>query len=662
MNGLRTVAILLALALFSFGCGSGGGGESDGGCDGNCAEQSLTAGDVRLIVAQAVSEAEALGVQATISVVDRVGNVLAVFSMSDSAANTVISSRRGVEGGLENLVVPSELAAISKAGTGAYLTSQGNAFTTRTASQIVQENFNPGERGRPGGPLFGVQFSQLVCGDLVTAFSEQDPEDQRGPRRLPLGLAADPGGLPLFKDSSGPDMVGRVPVGGVGVELGCKILDSCAACSAQGSGACSPVPGSPDASCESAVERGYGLDRNIANSDINWEERIASAATRGFEAPADRRANRIAVDGKFLRFVDDDDSSGAAADPCESLDGAFLAIPGFTDVDSCAAIHGGARTGHPDSGIAATTFEGLPATIIVDANGDNRFSPTASANITEVEARTILKNALAVALRTRAQIRRPLGVHAQVSIVLVDDQGNNLGIVRTRDAPVFGIDVALQKARTAAFFSSAHAKADLENAGPPVSDYVAKAQTFLVQNARFNGEPISVDEVLTGGIAFGDRAGGNLSRPFFPDGLNGNANGPFSFPFDQWSPFKTGLQLDLVFGGIADVLCAGNARSSCTDIGSLPNGIQIFPGSVPVYRGSTLVGGLGISGDGIDQDDLISFLGLHNAGIELGTGIGNAPPEIRSDNLSVNGAHLRFVNCPVKPFIDSDVQGVCDGK
>ena len=32
------------------------------------------------------------------------------------------------------------------------------AGTRRTASQIVQEHFNPGELGKAGGPLFGVQL------------------------------------------------------------------------------------------------------------------------------------------------------------------------------------------------------------------------------------------------------------------------------------------------------------------------------------------------------------------------------------------------------------------------------------------------------------------------------------------------------------------------
>ena len=62
-------------------------------------------------------------------------------------------------------------APIAKAITGAYLSSGGNAFTTRTASQIIQENYNPLSSGLEGGPLFGVQFSQLPCSDLSVRFA-----------------------------------------------------------------------------------------------------------------------------------------------------------------------------------------------------------------------------------------------------------------------------------------------------------------------------------------------------------------------------------------------------------------------------------------------------------------------------------------------------------
>ena len=188
------VATNLTLVLAACGGGSAGGGlstlaptagshtdqqstlltASDGGCDGRCSEngQHLTQADVTQIIGQVIAEAEARGLPGTAAVVDRVGNVLAVFEMNDSAkVVTITSSHDGappVLGGLEGVnVIPARLAAIAKAITGAYLSTEGNAFSTRTASQIVQENFNPGETNQPSGPLFGVQFSQLPCGDLV---------------------------------------------------------------------------------------------------------------------------------------------------------------------------------------------------------------------------------------------------------------------------------------------------------------------------------------------------------------------------------------------------------------------------------------------------------------------------------------------------------------
>ena len=167
------------------GCGGGGGeeiiraeaeavfGEAVGGapnasCSPDCA---LSAADVERVIGQAVAEAERRQVGATISVSDRVGNILGVYQMASANPFVTVTSTNDVgnpvAGGLESLnFIPSTLAAIAKSITGAYLSTSGNAFTTRTASQIVQENFNPGEADVPSGPLFGVQFSQLPCSDF----------------------------------------------------------------------------------------------------------------------------------------------------------------------------------------------------------------------------------------------------------------------------------------------------------------------------------------------------------------------------------------------------------------------------------------------------------------------------------------------------------------
>lgn len=670
----RILAAVVATIASSAGCGGGGGSASDGGCDGSCPQASLVALDVETVVAQAVGEAERLGLAATIAVVDRVGNVLAVFQMTNAAKFTVITSGLGKDrktGGFESLVVPTTLAAISKAGTAAYLSSQGNAFTTRTAGQIVQENFNPGERGRPGGPLFGVQFSQLPCGDLVTSFAD----GVTGPHRMPLGFSADPGGIPLYMDTAEG---GRVPVGGIGVEVGCALLDDCGLCSGFG-GTCNPTPDTPEDACGAVFERQYSADTNLTDRDRNLEERIAGAGAVGFEAPSDREADRIFVDGKSLRFVDDRGFSSVAVVACEDLSGTFDPVDGYTDVSSCDEIRDGVTLGTPASGIWLTELDGVPAELLVNGTGAERFPPKDGAGLSAAEVRAILVNALEVTARTRAQIRRPLGTPARVSVSVVDTTGAILGVARSPDAPVFGIDVSLQKARAAAFFSSPSARADLatiSGAVPSTEPYVDALTTFLTERARLRGEPIAAGDVLTGTIAFSNRAIGNLARPFFPDGINGNKNGPLSLPVkdsspppkNEWSPFSTGFQLDLVFGGVATATCSfppppplPPEERSCSDLTALANGIQIFPGSVPIYRGSTLVGAIGISGDGVDQDDLIAFLGLAEASEDLGGAIGNAPKEIRADQVTVSDNSLRYVNCPVSPFVDSDEQEACDG-
>ena len=253
----------------------------------------------------------------------------------------------------------------------------------------------------------------------------------------------------------------------------------------------------------------------------------------------------------------------------------------------------------------------------------------------------------------RAQIRRPLDSRAQVTISVVDTNGAVLGIVRSPDAPIFGTDVSLQKARTAAFFSAAFAAA---RAARPI-----RAPTFVQHPAgprAFFGDTTA----LTGATAFSDRAIGNISRPYFPDGEVGRPPGPFSRPIAEFNPFSTGLQSALILGNLdaARRLRARASRWSTrrrdaprTPIrAGSPTASRSSPARCPIYRGNTLVGGIGVSGDGIDQDDMISFLGLHNGALRLG-GIGNADAAIRSDQIVVpvgsSGVRLRYVSCPFAP-------------
>lgn len=641
------IILLTFITFLQFACSTGdqvsalGTGAGPLSCDGSCVDATsfLTIIEVETVIAQAVAEAQSRNADATIAVVDRVGNVLAVFRMNAAATSVTIDSGLGVSGGLEGLnVIPDTLAAIAKAVTGAYLSSEGNAFSTRTASQIVQEHFNPGEFGQPSGPLFGVQFSNLPCSDLNTRISNP-LEVGVGPNRSPLGLSADLGGMPLYKNG--------VPVGGIGV-----IADGT-----------------------------YSLDRSITDRDRDLDELIAVAGTYGFAAPIDRR-ERVTLDGKVARFSDVDFSDLASNPPSAASFASIDTVAGdlqtVTGYKTAAAISIGKAFGQVDSGIRpdTTLYPGRDAFVLVDNANTERFPPIAGTDasaLTAVEVQQLINSALTVANRSRAQIRRPVGSQARVTVSVVDTNGVILGIARTRDGPMFGTDVSVQKARTAAFFSGPNAAADLTSAPDTnylnanatavvdtitIGDYVTATQNFL-------GSPTALAD---GAFAFADRSGGNLSRPFYPDGINGAVNGPFSKPFNSWSPFSDGLQLDLVMNEIVTHVVhvisngvAADTPQNCTTLTRLPNGIQIFPGSVPIYRGSTLVGGIGVSGDGVDQDDMISFLGLHEAGKILGT-INNAPTAIRADNLTPMGTRLRFVQCPQSPYIDSEEQNVCDGK
>ncbi|MGP0071872.1 MAG: GlcG/HbpS family heme-binding protein [Bryobacteraceae bacterium] len=209
--------------------------------------------------------------------------------------------------------------------------------------------------------------------------------------------------------------------------------------------------------------------------------------------------------------------------------------------------------------------------------------------LTADEVQGIVNAAVAEANLTRAVIRLPIGSRARMVIAVADLDGTIIALHRMPDATVFSIDVAVAKSRNVIFFS-----------GP---DRTA---------GDLPGVPM--------GTAVTNRTIGFGAQPLYPPGVDGSTPGPF-FPlyqFDTLHPCTQGSQ-------------AANPNQ---------NGIVFFPGALPLYKNGVLVGGLGVSGDGVDQDDFVTSAGA--TGFE-------APADIHADQIIDEGVRLPYLKFPQNP-------------
>jgi len=574
----------------------------------------LTVSDIQRIIGQGAAAVQKLGFAATFAVLDREGNILALYQMK-GANKTVVVRDLGKEGaGLEGLggsvfpgAVKSEIAAISKAGVGAFFGTQGNAFSTRTAAYIIREHIPPFVENMPGGPLFGVQVSSLGCSDIK----------QPG---LPLGLAGDPGGFPIYKNG--------VMAGGLGVEV---------------NGLYTVALNRPT---DLLFSRGNKDKKKITpSSDIYVREAVdeivALAALNGFEAPDAITADKILVNGIRLPYTLEYDIPQVQAIPFNQIPGKLLTIPETGKKE----IRTGVQTEFRD-----IMLRDRPVRVV------NRFFPfkdSKTGPLRKGDVEKLLFQAVVEANRVRAAIRRPIEVPAEVNITVVDSTGFPLGIVSTPDAPVFGFDVSAEKARSALFFSRAQAINDLRNAG--LGKY---ADRFLAEGFQL------------GQFFFTARTVGAISRPFYPDGIQQRQDqgAPVlaSEPAD-FSPLNNGFQTDYLLQGSrsgealsfvigrsivnvttgvrgtkAKFYCdATNGRTG--DI--LNSTLMIFTGGGPLFSGGSLIGALGVSGDGIDQDNIIQANGI------LGMDV---PDERRSDRFFYRSVRLPFNKFPRHPHIGEE--------
>jgi uncharacterized protein GlcG (DUF336 family) len=518
---LLVLLVSAALAVFLTSCGGGGSsasGSSKAGTDPPPLAPSpvitLTKADVANIV-QAAAEAAAPTTM-VIAVVDRPGNVLAVWRKPDAAA---------VAPGNFNMPTDTNDLAVGLARTGAFFSNNQAPLTSRTVRFISGIHLPPGVRNQPNADLYGIENTNRGCAlspALETAGIHPSTAlvGGHGPGIITgkadimdsEPTAVNPGGLPIYK--------GNVVVGGIGVA---------------------------------------GVAPDVAEFAA-----FAGAGTGGFSA----LPNPLPAPGEVF------------------LGGVSLPSIGVTS---------------RPAGLGTGTFTGsyLPSQTPADGKPAPEFDlvgPNASANpdplnggLSAAEVKQIIDNAEATAEQTRAAIRLPPGQRVRMVIAVADLDGTILGLRRMPDATIFSIDVAATKARNMIYFNSgARTAADLPN--------VPMGTAVTNRTISFGGQPL------------------------FPPGIDGSGLGPFFnlFTHDLANPCTQGFQTK----------------------GANHSGIVFFPGSAGLFRNGVLIAGLGVSGDGVDQDDFVT---------QGGTNGFEAPANIRADQLMIDGVRLPYFKFPRNP-------------
>jgi hypothetical protein len=85
-----------------------------------------------------------------------------------------------------------------------------------------------------------------------------------------------------------------------------------------------------------------------------------------------------------------------------------------------------------------------------------------------------------------------------------------------------------------------------------------------------------------------------------------------------------------------------NFQDSSTSLAK-QNGVVFFPGSTPLYRNGVLIGGFGVSGDGVDQDDVVTYVGAQGF-LPQQNGVTAA------DEVFVDGVRLPYQKFLRNPF------------
>jgi uncharacterized protein GlcG (DUF336 family) len=312
-------------------------------------------------------------------------------------------------------------------------------------------------------------------------------------------------------------------------------------------------------------------------------EDIALSGQRGFRPAAEIEGSNVFIDGISIPY----ERSG-------------------TSLPRTLTLTGNAAADYPIIGAPPpfpypiTTLGGVEGQIRQRIRGDPLPGDiSGQPRLTEDEVRAIIADAADRVRTTRAGIRLPVGTRMEVFITVVNNPNapnvgpSVLGAFRTGDATIFSWDVAVQKARTAVGFS---------------------------------------DDTR----AFSTRTVGFIAQSNFPPGIDDEGPGPLNGMQEEASGFVRSQLPKLVPKTDPPALLPPYVPP----VAAFPNGITIFPGGFPLYRNGVLVGAIGISGDGVDQDDIVGASGTQRF---------LTPFEIRADRFGMEGTRFPYAKFPRDP-------------
>jgi uncharacterized protein GlcG (DUF336 family) len=281
--------------------------------------------------------------------------------------------------------------------------------------------------------------------------------------------------------------------------------------------------------------------------------------------------------------------------------------------------------------------ETAPGLWIVSPKDSGMAGGLTAANVQE-----IIENGIDEANRTRAAIRlssletglRP-GERTRMVLAVTDTDGDVLGLFRMQDATIFSIDVSVAKARNTSYYADESAILEQDNLNFVIDTNNGQLLDSLPKTAALTNRSIRF-----------------LSLPRFPsgDGEDGTP-GPFSNLNDpginsraenDGAPLPASVYMNAEEASVV-MFDAFNVSRNFRDPDSLQrqNGIVFFPGSSALYKDNILVGGLGVSGDGVDQDDVVTVAAQAGFGASL---------SVRGDRFALVTGPNESVRIPYQKF------------